>query len=84
MPVNVQLAPLYRNQITIEPVCSCKTVIGHIYPLYRAIYIKRLGKLAETSGYVDTTSEKIVMGDVLDKLGIHRLCCRSRILGHAM
>jgi DNA-directed RNA polymerase subunit N (RpoN/RPB10) len=66
-------APFYRNPVTIEPVCTCKTVIGHVYPIYRRIYQERMNE-----------EKSAIMGDVLDSLGIKRMCCRSKILSHLM
>lgn len=74
--------------ITIVPRCvSCHNALSHIYDIYAKEYRKRIDQYTKDNkllhgniASVDNTS--ITMGDVLDSLGLYRICCRTHVIGH--
>ncbi len=76
-----------QNPSPIEPVCSCKTVLGNVYPIFRSVYIERKNKLLQDKnispgGFINITDSEVIMKDILNDLKIYRICCRTRMMGH--
>lgn len=71
---------------TISPICiSCQSTIGHFYPIYYRILLKRVQDDIEKHGYSFedfAANADVGMGDVLDKLGVKNLCCRQLLMAH--
>ena len=74
-------------ETTIGPVCTaCGCALGHVYPAYYRILTKRIKDTLDKHRYSyqdQWDNIETDMGDVLDKLCVMNLCCRTRMMSHS-
>lgn len=62
---------------------SCGKVLGDKYAFYQREVRSAKGVASDVVEYISPeTTEKTVEGKVMDKLNLHKLCCRRHILTH--
>lgn len=64
--------------------CSCGFDLASIYPLWAAIRAQRLaakyGNVTDRAMIQASSDLNVEFGDVLNDLGVHRVCCRTKLL----
>ncbi len=81
------MASVYR------PVCSCgNATIGYVVGVFEAEKSKRMiaaveakfGTSKPTAEQISSVETNVKLGDILDRLGVNSICCRTKLLSQVV